>query len=166
VASAAGAVGKSGKLSSSDASFIGEAAAGGMMEVELGKLATEKASKEKMKDFGRRMEEDHSKANSELKQLASDKGVKLPTALEGKEKSAVERLSQLSGAEFDREYMRAMIADHKQDVSKFESAASKANDPDVTQFASKALPTLKKHLQMAETTGREVKASASKTSQR
>lgn len=150
----------SSKLSRSDASFVKEAAEGGMMEVELGKVAADKASSEKVKEFGRRMQDDHSKANAELKQLATSKGVELPTALEGKEKSTVGRLSKLSGAEFDREYMRSMVSDHKEDVSKFQSEANKARDPDVKQFASKTLPTLKEHLQLAESTAKEVKASS------
>jgi putative membrane protein len=148
------------KLSRSDASFVKEAAAGGMMEVELGKLAQEKASSDKVKQFGKRMEDDHSKANAELKQLASTKGVDLPTALEGKQKSTVERLSKLSGAQFDRQYMATMVSDHKEDVSKFRSESSKAKDPDVKQFAGKTLPTLKEHLQLAESTAKDVKAAS------
>jgi putative membrane protein len=151
---------KSDKLSRSDASFVKEAAAGGMMEVELGKLAQEKASSDKVKQFGKRMEDDHSKANAELKQLASTKGVDLPTALEGKQKSTVERLSKLSGAQFDRQYMTTMVSDHKEDVSKFQSESSKAKDPDVKQFAGKTLPTLKEHLQLAESTAKDVKAAS------
>ena len=148
------------KLSRSDTSFVKEAAEGGMMEVELGKVAADKASSQKVKEFGQRMENDHGKANAELKQLAADKGVDLPTALEGKKKSTVERLSKLSGAEFDREYMRTMVSDHKEDVSKFQSEASKANDRDVKQFASKTLPTLKEHLQLAQSTAKEVTATS------
>jgi putative membrane protein len=156
---------KSSKLSRSEASFVKEAAQGGMMEVELGKLAQEKASNDKVKQFGKRMEDDHSKANAELKQLASAKGVELPTALEGKQKSTVERLSKLSGAEFDRQYMTAMVNDHKEDVSKFQSESSKAKDPEVKQFASKTLPTLKEHLQLAESTAKDVKG-GTKTSKK
>lgn len=147
----------SNKLSRAETSFIKEAAQGGMMEVELGKLAQQKASSEKVKEFGKRMEDDHSKANSELKELASAKGVDLPAALEGKQKSTVEKLSKLSGAEFDRQYMTAMVNDHKEDVSKFQSESSKAKDPDVKQFASKTLPTLKEHLKLAESTSKDVK---------
>jgi putative membrane protein len=153
---------KSDKLSSGDKSFIKDAATGGMMEVELGKLAAEKAGSDKVKAFGRQMQDDHSKANDELKNLAKDKGVELPTSLGVKQKLTVERLSKLSGEDFDRQYMKTMIDDHKTDVSHFEKEASKAKDPDVKAFASKTLPTLKKHLQMAETTGKEVRATTAK----
>ena len=69
------------KLSSADEKFVKEAAAGGMMEVALGKLAVDKSANDKVKAFGRQMQEDHGKANEELKTLAANKGVKIPTAL-------------------------------------------------------------------------------------
>jgi putative membrane protein len=151
---------RSVKLSKDDERFIKEAAAGGMMEVELGKMAAGKAANDKVKEFGRRMQEDHGKANDQLKSLASDKGVEIPKALEGKHKTTVDRLSKLSGEEFDRQYMRAMIDDHKEDLRKFEREAEKGKDSQVKQFASKHVPILKKHLELAEATGQEVKATS------
>jgi putative membrane protein len=147
------------KVSKDDASFMKEAAEGGMMEVQLGKLAGEKASSKQVKEFGQRMLQDHSKANEALKKLAANKGVKLPTTLEGKHKSAVDRLSKLSGDEFDREYMRLMVDDHKEDVEKFESQAKKADDPDVKKFASQHAPILKKHLELAQSARKQVASS-------
>jgi putative membrane protein len=151
---------KSDKLSKDDERFIKEAAAGGMMEVELGKMAAGKATNDKVKEFGRRMQEDHGKANDQLKSLAANKGVEIPKALEGKHKTTVDRLSKLSGEEFDRQYMRAMIDDHKEDLRKFEREADKGKDTQVKQFASKHVPILKKHLELAEATGQEVKATS------
>lgn len=146
------------KLSSGDQKFIKDAAAGGMMEVQLGKLASEKASSQQVKDFGKQMVTDHSKANTELKHLASTKNVQIPTELEGKHKSTYDRLAKLSGDRFDREYMKTMIDDHKDDVDKFKKQADKADDADVKQFAAKTLPTLEKHLEMAQSTGQQVGA--------
>jgi putative membrane protein len=105
------------------------------------------------------MQDDHGKANEELKTLATNKGVQLPTALEGKHKKTVDRLSKLSGEEFDRQYMQAMVNDHKEDVEKFQREADKGKDPDVKQFANKQLPVLKKHLEMARAADRQVKDS-------
>src|SRR5262245_59436684 len=79
------------KLSSADEKFVKEAASGGMLEVELGKIAAEKAVNDKVKAFGRQMQEDHGKANDELKKVAAKKGVKLPEGLEGKQKREVGR---------------------------------------------------------------------------
>ena len=114
---------KGAKLTRADETFIKDAAAGGMKEVELGKIAADKGVNDKVKEFGRRMQQDHGKANEELKQIAADKGVKIPTKLEGKHKKTVDRLSKLSGAEFDRQYIRTMIEGHKEDIEKFQREA-------------------------------------------
>ena len=138
------------KVSASDQKFMREAAQGGLAEVELGKLATEKASSEDVKKFGQRMVDDHSKANDELKSLASSKGVDLPDQVSSKDKAKEEKLSQLSGADFDRAYMENMLKDHKKDVADFEKESTNGQENDVKQFASKTLPTLKEHLQQAQ----------------
>jgi putative membrane protein len=164
LALAAGSKSSEEKISSSEAKFIKDAAQGGMMEVALGKLAQQKASSDKVKEFGKRMEQDHSKANDELKKLASDKGVQLTSALDSKHKAKVDKLTKLSGADFDKRYMSDMVSDHKEDVKDFEKQAEKAKDADVKQFASKTLPTLKQHLQLAESTDKDVKASKSTSS--
>jgi putative membrane protein len=147
------------KLPKADADFIKDAAQGGMMEVELGKLAADKASNSQVKDFGKRMQQDHSKANDELKKLASDKGVQLSATLDKKHQSKVDKLAKLSGAEFDRKYIDAMVDDHKDDVKKFQKEADKGKDADVKKWASQTLPTLKEHLQLAQNTEKQVKAS-------
>jgi len=151
--------GKSGKLASSDAAFVKEAAQGGMLEVELGKIAQAKAADDKVKDFGKKMEQDHGKANEELKKLAVDKGVQVANELDSKHKSMVTKLDKLSGAKFDKAYMDAMVSDHKDDVKKFTSESEKSKDADLKKFATDTLPTLKSHLQLAESTAKDVKAS-------
>jgi putative membrane protein len=153
------------KLSRADDKFVREAAEGGMMEVELGKLAAEKANNDQVKAFGRQMQEDHGKANEELKTIAANKGVAFPKSLQGKQKRTVDRLSKLTGTEFDRQYMRAMVDDHKEDLEKFQREANKGQDADVKQFASTHVPVLKKHLEMAQAAERQVKDN-SKTSPR
>lgn len=140
------------KLSTSDKKFIEKAAEGGMAEVQLGKLAADKASSDEVKKFGQRMVDDHSKADDQLKQVATSKGVTLPTDLDKSTRREMDKLSKLSGADFDREYMKTMVSDHKKDVSEFKSEASKAKDPDVKQFASSTLPTLEEHLTLAQST--------------
>lgn len=140
---------KSSNLSVVDQHFIKKAAEGGLAEVELGKLATEKASSEDVKKFGQRMVDDHGKANDELKQLASSKGVEVPTSLSAKDKATKERLSKLSGEQFDKAYMNDMVKDHTQDVSEFKKESTSAKDPEVKNFASQTLPTLEDHLKQA-----------------
>jgi putative membrane protein len=139
-----------------DHAFVTDAAKGGMAEVELGKLAAEKGSSAQVKQFGQRMVDDHSKANDELKALAAKKNIALPTDIDAKDKELHSRLSKLSGAEFDRVYMQAMLKDHRKDVNEFKKESTSGKDPDVKQFAAKTLPTLEDHLKMAESGTRAV----------
>lgn len=137
------------KLSLADRKFVMEAAMGGMAEVELGRLATQKGTSDAIKTFGQKMVDDHSAANSELTTLASGKGITLPTALDAKHKAMMNRLSRLSGAAFDRAYARDMLNDHIQDVAAFKRQSRMARDADIKAFASSKLPTLEEHLSMA-----------------
>jgi putative membrane protein len=140
-----------------DHTFATKAAQGGLAEVQLGNLAKDKASNPDVKSFGERMVADHTKANDELKEIASKKGITLPTSMDAKSQATYDRLSKLSGAEFDRAYMRDMVADHKTDVNEFKQESERGTDPDLKAFAAKTLPTLQEHLQMAESTDAKVK---------
>jgi putative membrane protein len=145
------------KLPSGEERFMKEAASGGLMEVELGKFAAEKGSHQRVKEYGKRMQADHSKANAQVKKIASSKGVDLPTQPSGEHKSTMDKLTKLSGAEFDREYMEAMVDDHKEDIEKFQTQADKGKDPELKKFASETLPILKKHLELAQSTEKQIK---------
>jgi putative membrane protein len=145
------------KLSASERKFVTEALQGGMAEVELGKLASERASNDAVKQFGQRMADDHGKAGDELKKIAQDKGVTPPSELDAKHKKLHDRLSKLSGAAFDRAYMDEMVKDHRMDVKNFQREANSAKDPDVKSFASKTLPTLQEHLKQAESVHGQVR---------
>ena len=129
--------------------FVVEAASGGMMEVELGKHAATHAASDRVKDFGRRMVEDHGKANDELKQVSQRESITLPATMSKRDRQEVDRLTKLRGAAFDRAYMEAMVADHEKDVAKFREQSRAAEDPDVKDFATRTLPTLESHLEMA-----------------
>lgn len=138
------------KGSSADRAFIVEAAAGGMAEVQLGKLATEKASNADVKRFGQMMVTDHTKANDELMQIAKDRQLMPPHALKPEHQETYDKLSKLSGEQFDRQYIEYMVEDHQKDVAAFKKASQSASDPAVKQFASSTLPTLQKHLDDAK----------------
>ena len=129
------------KAGSPDQKFVLEAASGGMMEVQLGQLAVSKA---------KHMVDDHSKANEELRGLASSKGITLPTALDAKQQAEVDKLSKMSGADFDHHYMMMMVTDHNKDVAAFERESKNGKDPDVKAWAAKTLPTLQEHQTMAK----------------
>jgi putative membrane protein len=129
-----------------DAKFAVAAANGGMAEVELGQLAQQKASNPKVKDFGAMMVKDHSKANDEMKALATAKGITLPVAIGTDEQKVKDDLSAKTGADFDKAYVSNMIDDHKKDIKEFEDASQNCKDADLKAFAVKTLPTLKMHL--------------------
>ena len=107
------------RMDTADRAFVKKAAQGGMAEVELGKLATERASDPDVKKFGERMVNDNTKANDQLKEVASSKNVTLPKSLDAKDEATKKRLSSLSGAAFDRAYMTDMVTDHTKDVAEF-----------------------------------------------
>jgi putative membrane protein len=133
-----------------DKKFVKDAALGGMTEVELGKLAAEKGSSDAVKQFGQKMVDDHSKANEELKQVASNEKMDIPDSLDSKHKSRIDKLSKLSGPDFDKAYLKDQVKDHQQDVSEFQSEAQGGTDPNVKQFAVKTLPVLQDHLSMVK----------------
>ena len=133
-------------LSKEDERFLQNAAQGGIMEVRLGEIASQKASANDVKELGSMMVKDHGKANQELNELAGKKGAALMTELDAKHQSAIDRLSKLSGEEFDKGYVSEMVTAHKKDVAAFEKASKSASDPDVKAWAGKTLPTLQAHL--------------------
>jgi len=141
-----------------DQKFAMDAAKGGMMEVDLGQLATQKAASQAVKDFGQRMVTDHGKANQQLQQIASQKGMSLPTALPADMKQEREKLAGTSGAEFDKMYMSHMLKDHEKDVKEFEKQAEKGNDPALRSFAQQTLPVLRQHLELAKSVAAQVGA--------
>lgn len=131
--------------------FLTEAAGGGMMEVELGKLAKTHAANKAVVDFGNMMVRDHSNANAELKSLAAKKNINIPTVLPEKLQKHIDDLSKKTGTDFDKDYMSMMVDDHKDDIDLFEKCTKKdSEDPDVKAFAAKTLPTLRKHLEAAQ----------------
>ena len=132
-----------------DAMFIRTAAMDGMAEVEHGRLAAQHAAHDEVKQFGQRMVDDHSKAGDELKGLASQKSVTLPTELGAKHQAVQDKLSKLKGAAFDRAYMGHMVTAHQQAVALFQKEASGGKDADAKAWAAKTLPPLQEHLKMA-----------------
>jgi putative membrane protein len=140
-----------------DSDFMMKAAQGGLAEVDMGNMASSKATNADVKKFGDRMVTDHSKANDELKQLASTKGVTLPTTVSDEEKKDMDAMTAKEGKDFDKAYIDDMVKDHEKDVAEFEKASKEAKDADLKAWAAKTLPTLQKHLQMAKDAQKKVK---------
>ncbi len=134
----------------SDRKFAHDAAIGGMTEVELGRVAVQNAKSDKVKQFGQRMIDDHSKAGDELKSVAAKNNIMLPTELDAKHKAMVEKFRKMNGAAFDKAYMANMVKDHEEDVADFQKEANSGSNTDLKDFAGKTLPTLQDHLRMAK----------------
>lgn len=141
---------KQSSISDSDKQFITEAAQDGKLEVELGQLAQQRAASSDVKQFAQRMIRDHSQGNNQLKRLAAQKNVTIPSDLDVQFKAVRDMLSNLSGKNFDQTYMKYMVEDHEGDVSfRFPMEAQHGEDRDVKAWAAQTLPTLREHLQMA-----------------
>jgi putative membrane protein len=134
---------------SPDQAFVKKAAVGGLAEVQLGKLAVDRAASPDVKQFGRRMVEDHDKANRELMAVVEPKGLAVPTALDRKHRQAADRLAKLQDPAFDRAYIQEMVKDHEEDVRLFRTEAQQGKDPELKRWAATILPTLEEHLTMA-----------------
>ncbi len=143
-------------LNSQDKSFITDAAEGGLAEIELGRLAQEKAESPKVKDFGQNMIDDHGRASDQLKEIAQKLGVSVPDHVSATQFAEKTKLSAFSGSHFDKSYMENMVKDHRDDIAAFGKEANEGRNPQLKAFASKTLPTLEKHLRMAEQTNRLV----------
>ncbi|HEX8353677.1 MAG TPA: DUF4142 domain-containing protein, partial [Pyrinomonadaceae bacterium] len=144
------ATARRGASAAADHKFAAEAATGGRAEVELGRLAAEKGASDEVRQFGRRMVDDHTKADEELTRLASAKGMTLPAAPDPRRSSEAQKLSALAGEKFDREYVRMMIKHHRKSVGDFQKEAERGADPDLKAFAARTLPALREHLRMIQ----------------
>ena len=128
-----------------DAEFAVAAANGGMAEVALSKIADEKATDPKVKEFAKQMITDHSKANAELKTLAASKNITLPSAPNEEKQKAAADLGAKSGTDFDKAYISQMKKDHNETVKLFEDAQKEVKDAELKAFIDKTLPVIKAH---------------------
>jgi putative membrane protein len=136
---------KSSSLSVKDKTFMKKAAKGGIMEVAMGTLAEQNGKSEDVKSFGKRMVTDHSKANNELKSIASQKGVKLPS------KEPTLKWSS------DKTYIDMMVKDHEKDLAEFQEEAKTGSDPEVKKFAEDTAKVVQEHLDLAKETQSKLK---------
>jgi putative membrane protein len=133
-----------------DRIFVHAAAIGGKAEVELGELAEQKAQSEAVKDFGRRMVEDHGKANERLISIAKDAGIPVPDELDQEHKAMRDRLEAMSGAAFDLAYLDGQVADHQKTAQLLEHEIGSGQQVDLKTFAAETLPVVLAHLRLAQ----------------
>lgn len=141
---------KFGKPPSADEVFIGAAADAHMAEVELGKLAEKNGTKEEVKTFGRQMVKDHGKANDNLKRVAEKMKATFPDKVRPKRQFKIDKMSKMSGDEFDTTYIISTFQNQERTVAGFEKARGEVSNPDLKKFIEDTLPVLKKDLEMAK----------------
>lgn len=133
-----------------DKMFVKEALEGGMMEVQAGQLAVQKASRDDVKQFGQKMVDDHTKLGDNMKQVAQQLGVKVPDSPSKKDQAMLTKLQALSGPQFDEAYVKMMVKDHKKDLSDFKLEAQNAVTPSVKDAATQGAGVIQQHLQMIQ----------------
>jgi len=132
-----------------DVQFVVKVAGINMEEIKLGQLAQQKSKTTDIKELGKMMEEEHTKAQSDLAALAMKESIILPTALDSNAQKDYEKLSDLSGSDFDKQYCDMMVSGHKAAIALFEKESTTASDTAIRQMAGATIPTLKKHLEHA-----------------
>lgn len=142
--------GSMAEASSADKSFVKSALRGGMAEVELGQLASQKGNSEDVKLFGQKMVQDHTRLGDEMKGVAGKIGVTPPTMLSPMDKALEVKLKTLSGDGFDKAYIEAMVKDHKKDLEDFKKEAGTGTSAEVKRVAAKGANVVSEHLDMIE----------------
>lgn len=130
--------------------FIRQAIAGNLAEIKVGQLAQQKGASEGVRNFGTVLEQDHSTANRQAMSAAAALGVTAPAGPSRKEEAQYRHLASLSGARFDEAFVKAMVEDHRKDIAQYEKQAKAAGKGPAASYAGTSLPTLQKHLRLAE----------------
>ena len=140
-----------------DRQFIMEAASGGMLEVEAGRLAEQNARNQRVKTYGAMMVRDHSAANEQLRAIAAARNVMLPDTMMEKHRKHLEMIIKSQGASFDKNYIDHMVMAHNEDINKFQVASNNAQDTAVRGFATRSLPILRMHKDSATAINKNLK---------
>jgi putative membrane protein len=136
------------QLGDADRAFIKMAASSGQAEIQLGKLAAERADRPEVRDFAKHLEKDHTRANLELLKILDAQRLDVSRDMEPYQ-AVAEHLSKLRGPEFDRAYLQRMVKDHEEAIAQFAMEAKEGHNVELKAYAAKLLPTLQDHLQLA-----------------
>jgi putative membrane protein len=148
------------QINQADRTFVRTFAIGGLAEVDLAKLAAQKASTDAVKDLAQRMIKDHGEANDRLAPLAKANGIPLPDQFDSEQQSMRDRLQQTGKTEFDLAYIRGQIANHQKTVQLLIYQIGSGENDDLKKFASDTLPTVLDHLRMAQSIAAEISRTA------
>lgn len=133
------------KAAEKDAQFVVDVVASNYREIKLAQLAQQKSSNSEIKGVAKMLETDHSAVLNDLKAMASNKGITIPTEESGEAKDKLKDLSDDKKSEFDKEWCETLMDSHKNSISKFENAANDVSDADLKNFVNTVLPKLRTH---------------------
>ncbi len=137
-------------LNGNDSKFLKDAAVAHIFEIQTSKIAEDHANSPFTKQYAKEMSADHAASLEELKKIASDKGVELPSDLPIPEQRTVNYLSRLNGDDFDSAYRRTQIGHHGEASIKFKDEIDNGRDEDVKNYAVKTLPAVTMHYKLAK----------------
>jgi putative membrane protein len=137
-------------LASPDTAFALKAVQRGVAEVRLGELAAHKAGDPEVRELGKQMIDDHTKANDRLYLVAHRKQMTLPDILSASDQATYSRLGRLSGLAFDQAYAAYVTKSHAADIKDFQTEIKHGRDQDFRDFASQMLPVLQQQLERAK----------------
>ncbi len=152
------------KMNSTDQNFVTQAAQDGMGEVAIVKVAEQKATDPQVKNLAKKLLDDHNKADDQLKDIASKQDITLPSDMSQQDKDRVDRLSKLSGKQFDQAFLKEQVKDHQKDIQAFQNEANNGQDPQLKQWAQNKLSVLRDHLQMAQKLAKQEGVATASTS--
>jgi len=138
------------QLNASDRTVVQQLAIGNEAEIELGKLAAQKAHGQPVKTFAQTMVHDHDAAGRSVADLAKAAGLVLPSGLDSEHLALHEHLGKLNGAAFDAAYIQAQVQDHQKTLLLLEYEIGSGQDQALRNFAAQTLPTIRMHLQTAQ----------------
>lgn len=138
------------KASRKDRNFIEDALKGNMAEIQMGQLAAQRAQNQMVRDYANMMVNDHGPAREQLQEMARRHGVTPPTELDFMHRRLDKKLRKTEGAEFDEEYIKSQVKDHKKMVRLLEDQIEDGENAELKRFASELLPKVREHLVMAQ----------------
>ena len=124
-------------------------------ELELGQLAAQRGNSDNVKQFGKKMVEDHTKLSEQMVQIAQREGIVVPNGVKGRDKALEMKLGGLSGDAFDKAFIKAMVLEHRKDLLEFKREASSGNDTGIRKAATRGAQVIGEHLQMAQQMAQE-----------
>lgn len=153
-------------ITGADRDFLTQQLQSNMAEQELARMAEQRASREEVRDYARQLREDHERAAQELRRIANQGQVTVPTEMDAQNRQTVDRLRGLSGQQFDREFLQHAVQSHQQKIQRYQQISQQAGNPEVRNFASSELPRLQQHLQRAQELHRGSASGADRTGTR